>query len=69
MNMDLQPDTYARIMKGLLGTNQTIAVPDKGNYFLRLGVHDQEGDKVGAMEVPIGEVQLGVAGAGQKLQP
>jgi len=69
LDMNLQPDTYAKMMKGLLGARQKIAVPDKGNYFLRLGVHDQEGNKIGAMEVPIGEIQMGVAGAGQTSQP
>jgi VWFA-related protein len=69
MEMDLKPETYAKIMTGLLGTNQIIAVPEKGNYFLRLGVHDQDGNKIGATEVPIGEIQMGVAGAGQTLQP
>ncbi len=43
---------------------QTIAVPEKGNYFLRLGVHDLVGDLVGALEIPVDTIQKGVAGPG-----
>jgi hypothetical protein len=39
----------------------------KGDYFLRLGLHDATGDQSGALEIPVDEVKLGVAGAGQTL--
>jgi VWFA-related protein len=46
-----------------------IAVPEKGTFFLRLGVHDPVTDQVGAMEIPLDAIQLGVAGPGQELAP
>ena len=33
----------------------------KGNFFLRLGVHDMEGDQVGALEIPVDQIRLDVA--------
>ncbi|HTV81320.1 MAG TPA: VWA domain-containing protein [Acidobacteriaceae bacterium] len=38
-----------------------IAVPVKGHYFLRLGVHDVTGDAAGAMEVPVDQIRSGAA--------
>jgi VWFA-related protein len=52
-----------------IGTELEIAVPEKGTFFLRLGVHDPITDQVGAMEIPVDAIQLGVAGPGQKLAP
>jgi len=46
-----------------------LAIPAKGNYFFRFGVHDTIGDKIGAMEVPVDDVKLGIAGPGQTLTP
>jgi hypothetical protein len=46
-----------------------IAVPEKGTFFLRLGVHNPVADQVGAIEIPVDAIQLGVAGPGQKLAP
>jgi hypothetical protein len=47
---------------------QEIAVPVKGNYFLRVGVHDLESDRIGALEIPVDQVRAGVSGQGL-LQP
>lgn len=69
MQLNLSPETYAKIMAGGLGMQQNIAVPEKGNYFLRLGVHDLSADKVGVMEIPVEDIQLNVAGPGQTLTP
>ncbi len=33
-----------------------ISAPAKGEYFLRIGVHDVQGDKVGVLEVPVAAV-------------
>jgi hypothetical protein len=53
--------TYQRIIgRGRIGIDQTIAIPAKGNYFLRMGVHYIAGNKVGALEVPVDEIQLGL---------
>ena len=35
---------------------QQISVPAKGQYFLRIGVHDIQGDRVGSLELPIAAV-------------
>jgi VWFA-related protein len=68
--MDLKDATYRRLMQGrAMSINQTIAVPVKGNYFLRLGVHDATADHVGAIEIPVDEIKPGIAGAGQTLTP
>ena len=68
-NMRVTAAEYDQLMHTGLGTRQTIAVPAKGTYFLRFGVHDLTTNKIGAMEVPVDNVQLGVAGAGQTLTP
>ncbi len=68
--MDLKDETYRRVIQGAaLSMNQSIAVPVKGNYFLRLGVHDAIADHVGALEIPVDEIKPGIAGAGQTLTP
>ena len=63
-SFDMREATYrAMLQKGAIVTEK-IAVPVKGNYFLRLGVHDVGGDQVGALEIPVDQVQMGVAGPG-----
>jgi VWFA-related protein len=69
VQMNVKDATYRRMMANGFGMTQQIAVPTKGNYFLRVGVHDVDGDRVGALEIPMDEVKLGVAGAGQMLTP
>lgn len=39
-----------------------------GNYSLRVGVHDVTGDHIGALEIPLDEVRMGVAGQGLQRQ-
>jgi len=67
--VDMTKETYTRLLRGVLTVQQDIAVPTKGIYFLRFGVHDLNANRVGAMEIPVDQVKQGVAGAGQKLQP
>jgi len=69
LSLDLTPPTYRHLAQTGLPVTQRIAVPVKGNYFLRLGIRDESGDRVGALEIPIDAVKLGVAGAGQALTP
>jgi VWFA-related protein len=52
--------SYAALVKDGVEVMQTIAVPAKGNFFLRLGVHDVMADKAGALEVSVGEIKLGL---------
>jgi hypothetical protein len=37
---------------------QQIAVPAKGEYYLRMGIHDLIGDKVGVIEIPVAAVAM-----------
>jgi VWFA-related protein len=37
---------------------QQIAVPAKGEYYLRIGIHDLIGDKVGVIEIPVAAVAM-----------
>jgi hypothetical protein len=58
-----------RARQGSIGIKQLISVPAKGNYFFRFGVHDTVADHIGAMEIPVDNVALGVAGPSQQLIP
>jgi VWFA-related protein len=58
--IDVDKTSYAQILQHGLGTEQVIAIPVKGNYFLRVGVHDLNSDKVGVVEVPVDQIKLGV---------
>jgi VWFA-related protein len=69
VNLNLKPDTYKDVMKCVLATRQVLDVPAKGNYFFRFGVHDTIADRIGAMEIPVDDVKLGIAGPGQTLTP
>jgi len=62
--LDLSDATYQKMLREGFTMKQEIAVPVKGNYSLRLGVHDVVGDQVGGMEIPVQDVKLGVAGVG-----
>jgi VWFA-related protein len=63
--LDLKDPTYRRLMETGYSLSLPIAIPVKGNYFLRIGVRDTVGDRVGAMEIPVDEIKLGISGAGQ----
>jgi VWFA-related protein len=57
----IQANANAAIYAGLLGHgipwHQEISVPVKGNFYLRIGLHDLIGDRVGAVEVPVSAVK------------
>lgn len=67
--LDLTEPTYRRLMESGFALSKPIAIPVKGSYFLRIGVRDAGGDRVGAMEIPVDEIKLGVSGAGQASAP
>ena len=46
----------AMLRKGV-SVHQVIDAPAKGEYFLRIGVHDVHSDRVGAVEVPLTAIQ------------
>jgi VWFA-related protein len=59
--IQLDNATYQRIIgSGRIGIDLSIAIPAKGNYFLRLGVYDVAANKIGAIEIPAAEIQLGL---------
>jgi len=62
VSLDVEPATYRKLLATGLPIREEIAIPVKGNYFLRFGVHDEMGDQVGALEIPADQIRLGVAG-------
>ena len=52
VNVFVKPEGYRDFFKEGIRYQQQIAVPAKGEYFVRVGIHDLIGDKVGAIEVP-----------------
>ena len=64
LELAVRQDTYRELLVSGLHFKQQIAIPVKGSFFLRLGVHDLTGDQVGALEIPVDQVHLAVAGAG-----
>jgi hypothetical protein len=56
MKANIPADRFDNLMKGSIRFRQEISVPVKGESFLRIGVHDQATDRVGAVELPISAV-------------
>ncbi|HTH52971.1 MAG TPA: VWA domain-containing protein [Edaphobacter sp.] len=48
---------YVALFRGGLHCVQQISVPDKGNYYFRIGVYDMDGDHAGAVEFPVAAVR------------
>jgi VWFA-related protein len=59
--LNVTADRYRELLVSGLQMKEEIAIPVKGNFFLRLGVHDKEGDQVGALEIPVDQIRLDVA--------
>ena len=53
----LSPAAYAGLLQRGLPYHQEISVPVKGQYYLRIGIHDLTGNRVGALEVPVASVK------------
>jgi len=62
--LDVSDPHYRELLASGLPVRQQIAVPVKGNFFLRIGVHDAASDHIGALEIPVDEVRPGVFGQG-----
>ena len=60
--LDLDGAGYRKLLAEGMALTEKIAVPARGNYFLRLGVRDVDGDHMGALEIPVDQVKLGMAG-------
>ena len=59
VEMNLNPANYAKAMDGGVELLSQVAVPEKGNYFLRVGVHDKSSGKSGALEFSTNDVKVG----------
>lgn len=57
--LDIDKASYDQIERSGLATGMTIAVPAKGDYFLRLGVRDMKTGRIGAVEIPMDRVKMG----------
>jgi len=57
VDMDMKPATYEYLLKNGAQFPARIAVPVKGNYFIRAGVHDVSSAKAGALEMNISEIK------------
>jgi VWFA-related protein len=55
---------YRELLTSGLPEKLEIAVPVKGSFFLRLGVRDLTGDQVGALEIPVDQIKIGVVPIG-----
>jgi len=58
VEMNLAPDTYAQVLSSGVEMLSQIAVPEKGSYFLRIGVHDKTSGKAGALEVSTSDIKI-----------
>ena len=52
----LPADRYKSLTRGGLPYHQEIGVPVKGDYFIRTGIYDVTGNKIGAVELPVASV-------------
>ena len=55
-DLDIDEDQYRELLEHGVTVRQEIAVPAKGNYFLRLGMHDTLNDRIGALEFAVDQV-------------
>ena len=53
----LTPALYTRALHTGLFFQQEISVPLKGNFYLRIGVHDVASDHDGAVEFPVSSIR------------
>jgi hypothetical protein len=67
--IDVDSTEYQQMLRGGLGVDQSIAIPVKGNFFLRMGVYDVSGNKLGALEVPVDQIKLGLAQSAAVVKP
>jgi hypothetical protein len=57
VSLNLKPDTYALFAGSGVQIHEEIAVPAKGNFWLRTGMYDQDSRRVGTMEIPLSSVK------------
>jgi len=59
VEMNLNDATYTKAATGGIELLAQIAVPEKGNYFLKAGVHDKTTGRSGALEFSTTDVKIG----------
>jgi VWFA-related protein len=59
LEMNLKPETYTQIMTKGFGMPVIIQLPEKGTYFLRVGIHDKSTGKVGTVEINTSDIKIG----------
>ena len=57
MSLDFPADRFAQILERGLRVGQTVEVPVKGDYFLRIGISDVAADHIGAVEFPVSSLK------------
>jgi VWFA-related protein len=57
IHTNLTPDGYRQLYQYGLQLHQEVSVPLKGDYYLRIGLHDLTSNRVGAIEVPVTSVK------------
>ena len=57
LTADISPERYNAMRHGGVQFKQEISVPAKGEYFLRVGIHDVSTDHVGALQIPVDAVK------------
>ncbi len=56
--MDFNVNQYLEANRMGVGFNQAIAVPTHGEFYLRVAVHDLNSGRIGALEIPISQIEL-----------
>jgi VWFA-related protein len=56
VNVFAKPAALEQFLKEGVRYQQQIAVPAKGEYYLRVGIHDLIADKVGTLEIPVASI-------------
>lgn len=62
--LDVKEAEFRKLQKTGVGVVQEIAVPVKGSYFVRIGVHDLGSDRMGALQIATDQVRAETARAG-----
>jgi len=57
IRMNLTAENARSLLNTGIPIQQIISVPAQGEFFLRVGVHDLIGDRVGALEVPLSTIK------------
>ena len=57
IHTDLPIDGYKQLFQHGLQFHQEVSVPLSGAYYLRIGLHDLNSNRIGALEVPIASVR------------